>query len=81
MKLSDLLREMGMASDSIKIPLKRAKILKALTPISDQDIISPYRYNIKQISDKEKKNVNYGIVSRSNTKFSKLTSKELYGRQ
>ena len=54
--------------------------------MSDQDRISPY--NINTVPSRQmmriKKNANCireGIVSWSNTKFSKLTSKELYGRQ
>ena len=47
------------------------------------DRISPY--NIDTISSKQvmriKKNINYRIINWSNTKFSKLTSEELYGRQ
>ena len=54
-----------------------------LTPMSDQDKISPY--NIDTISSRQvmriKKNINQGIISWSNTKFSKLTSQELYDRQ
>ena len=49
----------------------------------DQARISPQ--NINTISSRQvmgiKKNINYGIISLSNTKFSKLTSQELYGRQ
>ena len=45
--------------------------------MSDQERISPY--NIKQTSD-ENKNINEGIISGSNTKFSKLKSQEVYGR-
>ena len=52
------------------------------TPISDQDRIS--LYNINTISSgqvmRTKKNINSGIIRRSNTKFSKLTSQELYRR-
>ena len=63
------------------------------TPKSDQDRISShgndvtayralrYKYNIKQVGNENKKNINYGIISWSNTKFSELTSWELYGRQ
>ena len=41
-----------------------------------------YQYNIKQTSHENKeKNINNGIISSSNPKFSKLTSLELYGRQ
>ena len=57
--------------------------INPLTPISDQDRISPY--NINTISSSQvmriKKNINKGIISWSNTKFFKLTSQELYGRQ
>ena len=38
----------------------------------------PYLYNINQISI-EKKNINLGIISWSNTKFSELILQELYG--
>ena len=59
------------------------KCLNPITPMSDQDRISPY--NINTISSRQvmriKKNINKGIISWSNTKFSKLTSQELYGRQ
>ena len=51
--------------------------------MSDQDKISPY--HIKTISSRQvmriKKNINKGIICWSNTKFSKLTSQELYDRQ
>ena len=51
--------------------------------MSDQDKISPY--HIKTISSRQvmriKKNIKKGIVCWSNTKFSKLTSQELYDRQ
>ena len=71
-------------------PIKRTKkrnhelkCLNPLIPMSDQDRISPY--NINTISSRQvmriKKNINKGIISWSNTKFSKLTSQELYGRQ
>ena len=56
--------------------------LDPLTPMSDQDRISPY--NINTISSRQmmrKKEKNRGTISRSNTKFSKLTSQELYGGQ
>ena len=36
---------------------------------------------INQKSNKKKENINLGIVSWSNTKFSNLTSSELYDRQ
>ena len=52
------------------------------TPTSDQDRISPY--NIDTISSRQvmriEKNINHGIISWSNTKFSELTLWELYGR-
>ena len=51
--------------------------------MSDQNVIS--LNNINTISWKQvmwmNKNINEGITSWSNTKFSKLTSVELYGRQ
>ena len=50
--------------------------------IIDQDRISPC--NIKTISRRQVigiKNVNLGIESWSNSKFSKLTSQELHGKQ
>ena len=36
---------------------------------------------IKQTSNKNDKNINLGIISRSTIKFSKLTLREMYGRQ
>ena len=54
-----------------------------LTPMNDQDRISTY--NINTMSSRQEmriwKNINYRIISWLNTKFSKLTSLELYGRQ
>ena len=51
--------------------------------MSDQDRISPY--NSYTISRRQvmriKENVNKGIIGWSNTKFSKLTEQELYGKQ
>ena len=48
------------------------------TPVCDQ-------YTINTISSTQvmriKKNIDKGIISWPNTKFSKLTSQELYGRQ
>ena len=48
--------------------------LSPLTPMSDQDRISPY--NINKISTRQvmkiKKNVYFGIINWSNTKFSEL---------
>ena len=53
------------------------------TPISEQDRISPY--NINTISSRQairiRTNISKGIISWSNTKFSKLTSQELYDKQ
>ena len=40
--------------------------------MSDQDRISPY--NINHTSDENKENINEGIISWSNTKFSKQAS-------
>ena len=54
-----------------------------LTTMSDQDRISPYNINIiscRQVM-RIKKNINQGIISWSKTKFSKVTSQELYDRQ
>lgn len=66
-----------------KLVIKRLSSLNnPLTPMSDQDIIS---LNINTISSGQvmriRKNISRGIVSWSNTKFSKLTLLELYGRQ
>ena len=59
------------------------RLFNPLTPMSDQDRVSPY--NIGTISTRKvmriKKNINYEIISWSNTKFFKLTSQELHGRQ
>ena len=50
--------------------------INPFTPTSDQDRISPY--NITTISSRQvmkiEKNINPGIISGSNTKFSELTS-------
>ena len=54
-------------------------ILNPSTPVSDQDRIS--RYNIKQTSDENKEKYQLGVISLFNTKFVKLISQELYGRQ
>ena len=51
--------------------------------MSDQDVISPYNINTilsRQVLRINQK-VNEGLISWSNTKFSELTSKELYDRQ
>ena len=47
--------------------------------MSDQDRIS--RHNIKTISSRQVMRVKKNIIGWSNTKLSKLTSQELYGRQ
>ena len=73
----------NLAGIPTKVLPNWSAIFNPLTPISDQDRISPY--NINTISSRQvmriEKNINYGIISWSNTKFSKLTSQELYGRQ
>ena len=54
-----------------------------LTTMSDQDRISPYNINIiscRQVM-RIKKDINQGFISWSKTKFSKVTSQELYDRQ
>ena len=70
MKLFEFLRP-SLASYNLVI----GKLFNPLTPISDQDRISPY--NINTISTRKvmriKKNINLGIISGSNTKFSVLT--------
>ena len=70
MKLFEILRP-SLASYYLVI----GKLFNPLTPISDQDRISPY--NINTISTRKvmkiKKNINLGIISGSNTKFSVLT--------
>ena len=57
--------------------------LYPLTPVSDQDRISPYY--IYAISCRQvvriKKNINYGITDWSDTKVFKLTQWESFGRQ
>ena len=52
------------------------KILKLLNPVSRshewlrQDFSLQYQYNIKQINDENKENVNWRTISWSHTKFS-----------
>ena len=55
----------------------------SVTPLSDQERISPYNTNTisRRLMTRIKKNINEKIFSRSNLKFSKLTSLELYCRQ
>ena len=47
------------------------RVVNPLTPLFDQNWISPY--NIMQTSDGIKKYINNGITNWSDTKFSKLT--------
>ena len=58
-------------------------IFNTLSPTGDLDRSSPYV--ISMISSRQviriKKNINWGIIGWSNSKFSKLTSHKLYGRQ
>ena len=60
--------------EELSATIKWRELHNPLTPISDQYKISPY--NINEISNRRvmrmKKNINQGIVSWSNTKFSKL---------
>ena len=63
--------------------MNRCKLvtINPFTPMSDEDRISPNSINTissRQVVRK-KKYINLGIISRSNAKFSELTSKELYG--
>ena len=68
---------------SFKVWDKGDFVFNPLAPISDQDRISPH--GIDTISSRQlmriKKNINKGNIGWSNTKFSKLTLTELYGRQ
>ena len=61
----------------------RIIIFNPLSPTGDLDRSSPYV--ISMISSRQviriKKNINWGIIGWSNSKFSKLTSHKLYGRQ
>ena len=52
-----------------------------LTPMSDEDRISPNSINtiLSRQVVRIKKYISLGIIGRSNAKFSELTSKELYG--
>ena len=54
-----------------------------LAPMSDQDIISPYHVNTLSTIQmmRIQRNINFGIFSWSNTKFSELTIQQLYDRQ
>ena len=58
-------------------------IFNPLSPTGDLDRSSPYI--ISMISSRQviriKKNINWEIIGWSNSKFSKLTSHKLYGRQ
>ena len=57
--------------------------INPLSPISDQERISSY--TISTVSSRQemiiKNNMNQGTIGWSNSKFSKLTSYELYARQ
>ena len=58
-------------------------VVNYFTPMCDQDRISPYNINTiwgRQVM-RIKKNITKGIISWFNTKFSELTSSELYDRQ
>ena len=52
-------------------------VINPLTPVNDEDRISPY--NINQISDENKEKYQFVDYYWSDTKFSVLTLKELYG--
>ena len=45
-----------------------------------QNLSLQYQYNIKQKMNKNTEKYQLGVISWSNTRFSKLTSEELYGR-
>ena len=55
----------------------------SVTPLSDQEKISPHNTNTisRRLMTRIKKNINERIFSRSNLKFSELTSLESYCRQ
>ena len=65
------------------VHLIKVKPLNPLTPVSDQNRISPYYiYTIScRKAMRIKKNINYEITNWSDTKFSKLTQWESFGRQ
>ena len=52
------------------------------TPTSNKDKSCPYNVNTTSTRKvmRIEKNITWGIISWSNTKFSKFTTKELYGR-
>ena len=66
---------MSTISSKQEMEIKQNTI-NPFTPTSDRERISPY--NINTISSKQEmrkeKNINYGMISWSNTKFSELTS-------
>ena len=85
---------LGCQGLKLKVLLRKAEVrcdcvgqgwvtLNPLNLQSDQNRISPYRINT--LSSRQvmriKKNINKGITSWSNTKFSRLASWELYVRQ
>ena len=55
--------------------------VKSLTPMSDQDRISPYYIDTCRQEMRINTNINLGIISWSKTKFSQPMSQELYSRQ
>ena len=58
-------------------------VINPLSPVSDQDRISPYYIYTKSCRQvmRIEKNINYGITHWSDTKFSKLAYWESFGRQ
>ena len=58
-------------------------VINPLSLVSDQDRISSYYIYTKSWRQvmRIKKNINYGITNWSDTKFSKLTYWESFGRQ
>ena len=66
---------MSWASDPVEVYIDRT-CFNPLTPVSDQDRISPYIINTiasRQVM-RIKRNSNQGIISWSSNKFSKLKS-------
>ena len=63
--------------------VKSGTVDELITPLSHQDIISPYYIYIISCMQVMRigKNVNYGMTNWSDTKFSKLAKGELFGRQ
>ena len=48
---------------------------------SETEFLITILIQYKQTSDENKENITKGILNWSNTKFSKITSQELYGKQ